>query len=187
MASVRLYTGSIIRYEKNMKKGDKIKSLANAMTTSVRGMTKEGQLDPDGEKFYHFSGSAPEELENLYLEHYEVRDIDYETFSRACDIVSEIYEETPEADNEKIEEGIYERASDSASVYTSTRLEYLNIWNQDEISDIMREYGTEDIATACAIWYDRQVEQATIIIKDWIEAGEGNTPESISDDGSIAV
>lgn len=39
-----------------------------------------------------------------------------------------------------------------------------------DISAIMGEYGEDSISTACAIWYDRQVEQAAIIIKDWINA-----------------
>ncbi len=126
----------------------------------------------DGTVFNHFSDTAPEELENLFLEHYEVRDMDYEIFGQALDIVSEVYSRerttTMDKEDDKITEEIYEASSEQASVYTSDRLEYLNMWNEDEISEIMREYSEHSIATACAIWYDKQIGQAAIIIKDWI-------------------
>ncbi len=152
-----------------MTKQEKLKSLEAAMTTSKR----EGEED----SFYHFSDSAPEELKNLFLEHYEVRDIDYETFSRACDIVSEVYaeysgddtgkDEQEASEDDKITDAIYERSSDSANPYTAVRLAYLNVWNQDEVADYVRDLHV-DVATGAAYWYDKQVEQQAIIIKDWI-------------------
>lgn len=144
-----------------MTKKEKIKSLQNAMERSERN---------DHTEYTYFTDNAPEELRQLFLEHYEVRDVDYMTFSDACDIVSDIYQNSPEITEREAEEEIYEQASDSASVYTATRLEYLNIWNQDEVAEIFKEYGCEDIATACAVWYDRQVEQASIIINQWINS-----------------
>lgn len=144
-----------------MEKKEKIAVLGKCMTRSTRD---------DGTTFYHFTDEAPEELKKLYLEHYDVRDIDYETFSRACDLVSDCYN-----DNEQEKDGldfvtdmIYERASDSASVMTYDRLQYLDNWNESDISEIMREYDMRSIADACAVWYDRQVEQAAIIISEWI-------------------
>lgn len=143
-----------------MNKEEKIKALATAMTTSKRA----GEDD----SFYHFSATAPEELKDLYLEHYRtLRDIDYETFSRACDIVSEIYTEKPDISDDDATDDIYERASDSANPYTSVALSYLNSWNQEEIGETAREIES-DIATACMYWYDKQVEQAAIIINEWI-------------------
>jgi hypothetical protein len=144
-----------------LTKKQKIEALGTYMTYSKR---------EDGTGFHHFTDNAPEELKDLYLEHYEVRDIDYDTFSTALDIVSEIYGDKPEATEEEATDDLYERASDSASVYTADRLAYLDIWNEDEISELMREYGEHSIATACAIWYDRQVEQAGAIIIGWINA-----------------
>lgn len=44
-----------------------------------------------------------------------------------------------------------------ASIYTSDRLAYLNNGNQQEISDLMKECSADDIATACAYWFDRKV------------------------------
>lgn len=150
-----------------MIKRDKIASLATAMTQSKRVA---------GEQFYHFTPEAPQELVNIFLSHYTVNDLDYEIFSNACDIVSEINAEGSDEStgrlmtDEYITEQIYERAAESASYYTYDRLQYLNNNTEGEISDIMREYQEETISNACALWYDRQVEQAAIIIKDWVNA-----------------
>lgn len=138
-----------------MTKIQKISALDNAMKQSERD---------DKTKFYHFTDSASEELKNLYLEHYEVRDGDYERFSTACDTMSELYAEKPE----DIDEAIYERASDCASYYTADRLAILDIWNQDEISDNVRQMDV-DISEAAAIWYDKEVENMCFIIKNWVE------------------
>lgn len=144
-----------------MNKQEKIAVLPKCMTVSKRD---------DGSEYTHFTDEAPEELKDLFLEHYNVKNLDYEIFSQACDIVAEVYQDYPSikiANNEATEE-IYERASDCANIYTSERLAYLDNQNEDEISETMREYGEHSIATACAIWYDKQVEQAAFIIKDWI-------------------
>ncbi len=149
-----------------MTKQEKIAALSGAMEQRKRD---------EGEEFYCFSNTAPRELTDLFLEHYEVRDVDYEIFSRACDIVSEAYAEYADIGDGKneedyIEQQIYECANDSANVYTAVRLGYLNIWNEDEISELMNETGETSISIACAIWYDRQVEQAAVIINEWINA-----------------
>lgn len=44
-----------------------------------------------------------------------------------------------------------------ASIYTRDRLDYITIYNQDEISDIVKEQQT-DIETACAYWFDSQCQ-----------------------------
>jgi hypothetical protein len=152
-----------------MTKSQKINALAKAMRQSVRGAAKDGMLDPEGEKYYHFTDEAPKELQDIFIEHYEVRDVDYETFSAACDIVFDIYTSEPTISKEEAEDDIYESASDSASVYTGERLSYLNVWNQDEVAEIVREHEC-DIATGAAIWYDKQVEQEAILINEWVHA-----------------
>lgn len=59
---------------------------------------------------------------------------------------------------DKLEEfDAQEYSIEHASVYTGVRLSYLNPNNQQEISDTMKEYSCDDIATACAIWYDNAV------------------------------
>lgn len=144
-----------------MTKDEKIKALATAMTESERDGNEE-------DTYIHFTDEASEELKDIYLEHYEVRDIDYETFSRACDIVREVYDENPDADGDKAAEVIYEKAPESANPYTAERLSYLNIWNEQEIADQVHELGGVSIADACAVWYDKQVEEAAILISNWI-------------------
>lgn len=42
-----------------------------------------------------------------------------------------------------------------ADVRTYTRLQYLTNNNQYDIAQILKETNSDDIATACAIWYDR--------------------------------
>lgn len=151
-----------------MTKKEKLASLETAMMWSTRGAAKEGQLDSEGEEYCHFSDSAPEELKELFMEHYEIRDLEYEIFKKACDLVSEIYTDTPTIAEDKATEEIYERACDRASVFTSDRLSYLNLWNENEISETMQEYSLKSISDACAVWYDRQVEQAACIINEWV-------------------
>lgn len=150
-----------------MDKRTKISALKTAMTNSKRD---------DGTEFYHFADGDEstheeiKELKDLYLEHYEVRDLDYQIFSEACDMLTEIYnDEEQEKDGSDFTiDQIYERSSDSASVYTDMRLSYLSMWNEDEISDTMRNTGTHSIADACAIWYDSQLEQAALVINEWV-------------------
>ena len=124
-----------------------------------------------GDMIYRFTDDAPEELRDLFLEHFEVSDTDYEIFRDAVGIVIDVYDSLD--DNEDDEESIIldaitEAATDCASVYTAERLAYMNNRNQDEISDVMRDYSTTDIATACAIWYDLQVQNAATIISNWV-------------------
>ena len=52
------------------------------------------------------------------------------------------------------------------SVYTWDRLQLLNVHNQADISEVMKEYGYNDIADACAVWYDNQVYDAIDLIKN---------------------
>jgi hypothetical protein len=140
-----------------MTKKEKIAALKSAMTSSKRD---------DGTMFNHFTDGAPIELIGLFLKHYEVKDFDYQTFYVAIDMLIDIYDD----DVKDIEDAICERSSERASVYTNGRLAYLNANNQDEVSDIMREYTTKDIADACAIWYDKRIEEMAMIINEWVDA-----------------
>lgn len=156
-----------------MTKAEKIAVLDKAMTVSKRD---------DGTEYHHFTDDAPRELQDLYLEHYEVRDDDYARFMRAIEIVADVFDEDNTSrvyheenhmelegtEDDRITDAIYEEASESASIWNEERLSYLNIWNEEEISQEMRDTGEHSIAQACANWYDRQVEQAAIIIKDWV-------------------
>ena len=145
-----------------MPKEEKLKSLETAMDKSKRD---------DGTEFYHFTSTAPESLRGVFVEHFAGGDVFYDIFDTACSMLVDIYnDESQETDGcEFIEEAIEERATDSASVYTSVRLEYLDSENQEEISEDVQ--GLEvSIADACGYWYDRQVEQAAMIINQWLNA-----------------
>lgn len=137
----------------------KIESLATVMTSSERA---------DGTVFKHFTETAPASLKDIFRDNYEVRDLDYEIFSKAIDIMVDLFSEAYV--EEEIDERIYELSADTASVYIYDRLAYLNIWNQEEISDILKEHQTDDIQSACAVWYDKEVERACFFIRDWVNA-----------------
>lgn len=147
-----------------MTKQEKIDSLEDVMTMSKKHVSLVN--------FYHFSDKASKELEEIFQKHtdHSLNDLDFEIFSSACDIVSEIYNNNPTATKGQIEDAIYVRSNDSASIFTINLLSYLNIYNEEDISEIVREGNGLAISTACALWYDRQVEQAAILIKDWINA-----------------
>ena len=86
-------------------------------------------------------------------------DLSYEIVASAIDLLDE---DTIESEEDYID-------NDSASIYTYDRLQYLNINNQDEITEVLKEYET-DIQNACAYWYDNQVKNVYYQLKDYIQA-----------------
>jgi len=135
---------------------EKIDLLQNAMTTSER---------ENGTEYTHFTDDAPQELKDVFLNEYNVRDIDYQIFSKACDTIVEAYSNNEEG-TPFLKEYIQENYNDFASVYNADRLSYLNIWNDDEVSEIFKNYSCDTISTACATWYDEQVQNAITLIID---------------------
>ena len=133
----------------------KVTALENAMQKSKR---------KDDTEFYHFSDNAPKELKDIFMEHYEVRDIDYEIFSQAIDTVREAWENNEESPT-LLRDYIEENYSEFSSVYTSDLLGYLTIWNHEEVADNMKELGCS-IPEACAYWYDNEVKNACLVIVD---------------------
>lgn len=142
-----------------MNKEQKIISLANSMEVKER---------TDKTEFTCFSDNAPEELKAIFLSNYEVRDTHYQIFSKACDIISELLQESPELSGGQLEDDINERVENSFSVYTSDQLDLLDNWNNEEIAEIVKDHCTKDISTACAIWFDREVTSACHLINDWV-------------------
>lgn len=85
----------------------------------------------------------------------------YEILNDAVNFVSEL-------EPKDLNDDWRDQLSDTfASVYTATRLDYLNVWNQDDITAIVREYQC-DIQEACAYWYDEQVSTAIDAIIEWL-------------------
>lgn len=147
-----------------MKTKEKLALLEKAMEVKQRD---------DKTEFTCFSDIAPKELQSLFLEHYEVRDIDYVIFSKAIDTIIEAFENNENWDTSYKEmpilEYIQENYNDFASPYNADRLAYLNIWNDSEIAEISKNYSCESISLACAIWYDEQVHAAVnIIINEYL-------------------
>ena len=135
----------------------KIALLEKAMEVKTRA---------DGTEFTCFSDTAPEDLKDLFLEHYNVRDLDYKIFSNAIDIYIEAWNNN-EGSPTLLMEYIQDNYNDIGSVYTSDRLEYIDAWNQDEISEFVQNYKC-DIPTGCAMWYDEQVQTAISSIHGYV-------------------
>jgi len=115
-------------------------------------------------EIYIINDGAEEETRNLLCELIaELRnscatDLAYEIVSTAIDLV---------VDQDGEAEDWQELADDSASVYTSTRLSYLHVSNQYEISEFVRDMDM-DIETACALWYDQQVGEVCEKLSEWV-------------------
>jgi len=95
------------------------------------------------------------------------RDIAYEIVSKACDVITDKHDQELN-DKQLTLDTIAETMDGFASVYTGTRLSYLNHWNQSEISDLLKDFNI-DIADACAYWYDNQVHQASTLLLELID------------------
>jgi len=148
----------VIKHIDNMNTEEKYKALVNAMELKTRD---------DKSEFYAFTDSVNRELIDLFLENYEVRDTDYQIFSKAIDCMADLELE----DILKDDFDVYEAVNDVCSVYNSDRLALLNIWNDIEITDILKEYECSEISTACAVWFDREVQNAvSLIISKYIKA-----------------
>ena len=81
----------------------------------------------------------------------------------ACDVVGELsVKELEVAD-------LYELSLDSASVYTATRIGYINLQNQDEISEAVKLHDC-DMQTSAAVWYDGKVAIACEMLRDYVLA-----------------
>jgi aspartyl-tRNA synthetase len=134
------------------------KEKINLLETAMQIKTRD-----NGQEFYCFTETVPEELKDLFISNYNVKDLDYQIFSTAIDTIVEAW-----ANNEDsptlLEEYIYDNYNDFASPYNADRLAYMDIHNEAEIVDIIKEYSCEYINEACAIWYDNQVKDAIMII-----------------------
>ena len=85
-------------------------------------------------------------------------EMSYEVMADACQELSEI-------DFRDLEGTEFQ--GEYASVYIYDRLQYLDGNNQDDITDIVKEYSC-DIQTACAVWYDNQVNNACEALRAYI-------------------
>jgi len=120
----------------------------------------------NGEEFYCRKEGLPEDIDNAIKsvvfkmdENCHDLDLSYKILDTAILAIGEA--EYKDLENFDASEDIAEYAS----CYIFTR--YLNAHNQNDISDLMKEYGS-DISTACAIWYNNQVREAIVNLMEFI-------------------
>lgn len=107
-----------------------------------------------GEKeIYVFSDQVNDEvkevIQDIMYDNIRNFDLSYEVAGKACEYIASIpFEELQKVDIQEAEH---------ASVYIATRLSYLNLNNQYDITEVLKECGC-DIQEACAIWFDRAVQ-----------------------------
>lgn len=140
----------------------------------IRDAYKSKKVEDEREQIKVINDELPKEFHDAIRDvQFELNnetgtfELDYNIMARACDILADncdTIDALKKAD-------MYELSTDSASVYTSTRLGYITNQNQDEISEKMKEFDC-DIQTAAAVWYDAQVASACEKLRDYILADE---------------
>lgn len=88
-------------------------------------------------------------------------ELDYQIMQSACYALSNLEQ------NQLDSADANELANDTASIWTSDEIGYINMHNQIDIADIVHEQEC-DIATAAAVWYERQVSSAIQMLLDWL-------------------
>lgn len=137
---------------------NRLEHIKNAMEQKPRA-----QLTSD--TFYCITDNCNPELKTVLMDLIYDENIggnnnlSYEICAKACDIIGEI-DISEDFD-------VYEHIQEVASIWTQTRLEYLNAMNQAEVSDIVKEHSC-DIQQACAVWYENMVAQACETLKDYV-------------------
>jgi len=150
-----------------MNRPEKINAIANAMRHTGDNPEKGMRAN-----IHVYADDIAKETEDILSEiqrHSDVGfELSYEIMASACNIVDEVYSNADiNQTDEELEDDANERANDCASIYTGERLSWLSNWNQEEITQIMKEYSC-DIAGACAIWYDSQVRDMVGELINWI-------------------
>lgn len=146
-----------------MTKKQKLKAVASAMKFH-EWKNDKGEVNKTG---YIISDNCEPGLKDILIE--EIynddanTDVAYEIVSRACDVFADNDIDLDELKNLDL----CEYANDGASVYTEDRLNYLTMWNQYDITEIVKECGC-DVQTACAVWYDRRVLEVAEKLRDYI-------------------
>ena len=116
----------------------------------------EQRTRPNGDIFYCIKDNTLENVSKivkdvLFDNDYSDLDLSYEIMNTALNVLSDVEFKDLEAFD------MYEYEGDLASIYTIDRLNYLNTWNEGEISDLVKEHSMM-ISEACAYWYAQQVE-----------------------------
>ncbi len=125
----------------------------------------------NGDEFYCLKNDLDEDVKNLILE--VMRRLDQYDFDLQYTMLNDALNELSEVEFEDLKGyEVSESESEYASIYTYTRLQYLNNHNEPEIYDTLKEYDC-DIQTACAIWYDNQVKDLlTALVEEILKDSE---------------
>lgn len=89
-------------------------------------------------------------------------DLSYEICAQACEAVSDFHSNE---DYEELQDYLCDNG-DFASYLIFDRLAYLNIGNQDEVTEILKENNC-NIEEASAIWYDQKISEVATFLDDW--------------------
>lgn len=140
-------------------------------TKLIRQKAIENAMQPmkwdNGKEGYIISDNCAEPVKDILMTQiYDeniggTHDLSFEICAKACDCITEL--DLNELDTEQ---NLYE--FENSSIYNNERLAYLNNNNEQEIAEVMKEYGCESISQACAIWYDNQVRYTTETLLDYI-------------------
>lgn len=134
---------------------EKYNKVINAYTTMQKGENTIHILDTDYIKDMATQNAILDIQRWLETEF----EIGYEIMADACACISDV----PYKDLSKVD--FYE--TETSSIYTAVRLDYLSTHNEGEISELVKEYDC-DIQTACAIWYNNKVAEACNALIDYI-------------------
>lgn len=93
-------------------------------------------------------------------------DMSYEIVAEACSIVGDKDLEYLEGENFDS----FADADSVANVYTGVQLSYLKVYNESEISDLMKDEAITSIAQACSIWHSQKVAEAVEMLVTYIKS-----------------
>ena len=150
-----------------MDKETKLNLISRAYTTMQKNNETIHILDTDVIKDMATQNAILNIQRNLEVDF----ELSYKIMANACDIISKKTLNEDETDINSLyytDLDFYADADGNANVYTAVQLSYLNIQNESEISEIMKDESIESIAQACTVWYIYKVAEACEALKDYI-------------------
>jgi hypothetical protein len=147
-----------------MTKKQRYDLVCNAYTTMKKGDDTIAILDTD-----KLSAGDQAMFQKWQADLDVTFDRSYEIMADACNIISEKtldgnYRDSLIGDDLDF----FADADGRANVYTGVQLSYLNVYNQQEISEIFKDESQDNIAQACSSWYTQKVVDACETLKDFI-------------------
>lgn len=149
-------------------KGIKYMNITKAFETIANAMTT---MDKNGETIKVYKNDLPETIKDSLINiQYQMSDDTGASFELSYEIMDDALTAISDAGIDELDSENWE--NEPSSVYTAERLAYMNLNNQQAISDIMREFSTDDISTACAVWYDNAVRDTISEVIKYIKTFE---------------